>query len=50
MAIAVPGVLTVANMSSFQSFQTEVIFLFRIHSMLLVFVKETVCNITIGVI
>jgi hypothetical protein len=50
MALAVPEVLTSDNMSLFQSFQTEFIFLFRSQSMVLMFVKETVCNITIGVI
>jgi hypothetical protein len=39
MDLAVLGVLTIANMASFQLLQTEVFFLFRIQSMVLMLVK-----------
>jgi hypothetical protein len=49
MALAVLGDLTIANMASFQLLQTEVVFLFRSQSMVLIF-EEMFRNITIGLI
>jgi hypothetical protein len=50
VAFAVPRALTISNMASLKSLQTEVIFMLRSYSMILMFVKEVVFNITIGVI